>query len=92
MYSGKLPLGKHNFIKVISVADSLQMFDVAVSCKNLLRDLISSSTEDQLVRRVSSQSADTSGNQDEANNLPQSGKPDERETDVLLTRGVSPLP
>ncbi|KAM9217513.1 zinc finger and BTB domain-containing protein 40 isoform 2-T2 [Leptosomus discolor] len=92
MYSGKLPLGKHNFTKVISVADSLQMFDVAVSCKNLLRDLISCSTLDQVVREVSSQAADSSGNHAEANDLPQSEKPDEGQTHILLSRSVSPFP
>ncbi|XP_029873891.1 zinc finger and BTB domain-containing protein 40 isoform X5 [Aquila chrysaetos chrysaetos] len=92
MYSGKLPLGKHNFTKVISVADSLQMFDVAVSCKNLLRDLISCSAQDQVVREVSSQAADSSGNHGEANNLPWSEKPDEGETDILLPQRVSPFP
>uniref|UniRef100_A0A8C0BEM9 Zinc finger and BTB domain containing 40 n=1 Tax=Buteo japonicus TaxID=224669 RepID=A0A8C0BEM9_9AVES len=92
MYSGKLPLGKHNFTKVISVADSLQMFDVAVSCKNLLRDLISCSTQDQVVREVSSQAADSSGNHAEANNLPRSEKPDEGKTDILLPQRVSPFP
>uniref|UniRef100_A0A8B9MRY1 Zinc finger and BTB domain containing 40 n=1 Tax=Accipiter nisus TaxID=211598 RepID=A0A8B9MRY1_9AVES len=92
MYSGKLPLGKHNFTKVISVADSLQMFDVAVSCKNLLRDLISCSTQDQVVREVSSQAADSSGNHAEANNLHQSEKPDEGKTDILLPQRVSPFP
>lgn len=92
MYSGKLPLGKHNFTKLISVADSLQMFDVAVSCKNLLRDLISCSTQDQVVREVSSQAADSSGNHAEANNLPQSEKPDEGKTDILLPQRVSPFP
>lgn len=92
MYSGKLPLGKHNFTKVISVADSLQMFDVAVSCKNLLRDLISCSTQDQVVREVSSLAADSSGNHAEANNLPQSEKPDEGKTDILLPQRVSPFP
>nr|XP_009911241.1 PREDICTED: zinc finger and BTB domain-containing protein 40 isoform X3 [Haliaeetus albicilla] len=92
MYSGKLPLGKHNFTKVISVADSLQMFDVAVSCKNLLRDLISCSTQDQVVREVSSRAADSSGNHAEANNLPQSEKPDEGKTDILLPQRVSPFP
>ncbi|XP_052647423.1 zinc finger and BTB domain-containing protein 40 isoform X2 [Harpia harpyja] len=92
MYSGKLPLGKHNFTKVISVADSLQMFDVAVSCKNLLRDLISCSTQDQVVREVSSQAADSSGNHAEANNLPQSEKRDEGKTDILLPQRVSPFP
>ncbi|NXH73342.1 ZBT40 protein, partial [Hydrobates tethys] len=92
MYSGKLPLGKHNFTKVISVADSLQMFDVAVSCKNLLRDLISCSTQDQVVREVSDQAADSSGNHAEANNLPQSEKPAEGKTDILLPRRVSPSP
>ncbi|XP_075577753.1 zinc finger and BTB domain-containing protein 40 isoform X2 [Pelecanus crispus] len=92
MYSGKLPLGKHNFTKVISVADSLQMFDVAVSCKNLLRDLISCSTQDQVVREVSGQAADSYGNHVEANNLPQSEKPVEGKTDILLPLRVSPPP
>ncbi|XP_026718458.1 zinc finger and BTB domain-containing protein 40 isoform X2 [Athene cunicularia] len=92
IYSGKLPLGKHNFTKAISVADSLQMFDVAVSCKNLLRDLISCSTQGQVVREVSSQAADSSGNRAEANNLPQSEKPGEGETDDILPRRVSPFP
>ncbi|NXF50520.1 ZBT40 protein, partial [Oceanites oceanicus] len=92
MYSGKLPLGKHNFTKVISVADSLQMFDVAVSCKSLLRDLISCSTQDQVVKEVSSQAADSSGNHAEANNLPQSEKPAEGKPDTLLPQRVSPSP
>ncbi|KAM7030849.1 LOW QUALITY PROTEIN: zinc finger and BTB domain-containing protein 40 [Acridotheres tristis] len=90
-YSGKLPVGKHNFT-VISVADSLQMFDVAITCKNLLRDLISCSTQDQLVKGVSSQEADSSGNQAEANYLPQSGRLDEEKAFIILTQRVSPLP
>lgn len=92
MYNGKLPLGKHSFTKVISVADGLQMFDVAVSRKNLLRDLMSCSAQDQVVRGVSSQEADSSGNQAEANYLPQSGRPDEEKTFLILTQRVSPLP
>ncbi|XP_064326113.1 zinc finger and BTB domain-containing protein 40 isoform X3 [Phalacrocorax carbo] len=92
MYSGKLPLGKHNFTKVISMADSLQMFDVAVSCKNLLRDLISCSTQDQVVREVSGQAADSSGNHAEANNLPQTEKPTEGKPDILLPQRVSSSP
>ncbi|XP_035756493.1 zinc finger and BTB domain-containing protein 40 isoform X4 [Egretta garzetta] len=92
MYSGKLPLGKHNFTKVISVADSLQMFDVAVSCKNLLRDLISCSTQDQVAREVPCQAADSSGNHAEAKNLPQSEKPAEGKTDILLPQRASPSP
>lgn len=91
MNSGKLPLGKHNFTKVISVAGSLQMFDVAVSCKNLLRDLISCSAL-TVVRGVSSQEADSSGNQAEPNYLSQSGRPDEEKTFIILTQRVSPLP
>ncbi|KAG8568852.1 hypothetical protein GDO81_014179 [Engystomops pustulosus] len=47
MYSGKLPPGKHNLTKIITVADSLQMFDVAVSCKNLLTELMNHSTPSQ---------------------------------------------
>ncbi|XP_027792793.1 zinc finger and BTB domain-containing protein 40 [Marmota flaviventris] len=50
MYTGKLPVGKHNFSKIISLADSLQMFDVAVSCKNLLTSLVSCSVQGQVVK------------------------------------------
>ncbi|NWW10571.1 ZBT40 protein, partial [Oreocharis arfaki] len=89
MYNGKLPLGKHNFTKVISVADSLQTFDVAVSCKNLLRDLISCSTPDRVVRGISSQEEVSPGNQAEANYLPQSGRPDEEKTCIILTQSFS---
>lgn len=53
MYTGKLPVGKHNFSKIISLADSLQMFDVAVSCKNLLSSLVNCSVQGQVVRDVS---------------------------------------
>ncbi|NXU76434.1 ZBT40 protein, partial [Oreotrochilus melanogaster] len=87
LFSGKLPLGKHNFTKIISRADSLQMFDGAVSCKNLLRDLISASAQDQVVREVSGQA---SGNHPEANNLPQSGKPTEEKPDILQRVSHSP--
>ncbi|NXR61204.1 ZBT40 protein, partial [Rhadina sibilatrix] len=90
MYIVRLPLGKHNFTKVFSMADSLQTFDVAVSCKNLLRDLINSALI--VVRRVSSQEADSSGNQAEPNYLSQSGTPDEEKTFIILTQRVSPLP
>eukprot|EP00076_Gallus_gallus_P032814 XP_024998352.1 zinc finger and BTB domain-containing protein 40 isoform X4 [Gallus gallus] len=86
MYTGKLPMGKHNFTKVISVSDSLQMFDVAVSCKTLLRDLISCSTQDQV--EVSAHAADSSGSSAEADNLPQSEKPAaEGKTDALHPSG-----
>lgn len=59
MYTGKLPVGKHNFSKIISLADSLQMFDVAVSCKNLLTSLVNCSVQGQVVRDVSVLSADS---------------------------------
>ncbi|KAM4885974.1 LOW QUALITY PROTEIN: zinc finger and BTB domain-containing protein 40 [Sylvia borin] len=91
MYSDKLPLGKHNFTRVTSVADSLQMFDVGVSCKNLVRDLISCSAL-TVVRGVSSQGADSSGNQAEPNYLSQSGRSDEEKKHIILTQRVSPLP
>ncbi|XP_064137513.1 zinc finger and BTB domain-containing protein 40 isoform X3 [Loxodonta africana] len=52
MYTGKLPVGKHNFSKIISLADSLQMFDVAVSCKNLLTSLVNCSIQGQVGRDV----------------------------------------
>ncbi|XP_065594265.1 zinc finger and BTB domain-containing protein 40 [Cyrtonyx montezumae] len=86
MYTGKLPMGKHNFTKVISVSSSLQMFDMAVSCKTLLRDLISCSSQDQV--EVSAYTADLSGSNAEADNLPQSDKPAvEEKTDVLHPSG-----
>uniref|UniRef100_A0A8C3KSZ5 Zinc finger and BTB domain containing 40 n=1 Tax=Chrysolophus pictus TaxID=9089 RepID=A0A8C3KSZ5_CHRPC len=86
MYTGKLPTGKHNFTKVIFVSDSLQMFDVAVSCKTLLRDLISCSTQDQV--EVSAHTAESSGSSAEADNLSQSEKPAaEGKTDALHPSG-----
>ncbi|OXB77342.1 UNVERIFIED_CONTAM: hypothetical protein H355_002334 [Colinus virginianus] len=81
MYTGKLPMGKHNFTKVISVSSRLQMFDMAVSCKTLLRDLIGCSSQDQA-------EADLPGSNAEADNLPQSDKPAaEEKTDVLHSSG-----
>lgn len=50
MYTGRLPVGKHNFSKIISLADSLQMFDVAVSCKTLLTSLVSCSVQGQAAK------------------------------------------
>ncbi|XP_075762774.1 zinc finger and BTB domain-containing protein 40 isoform X2 [Pelodiscus sinensis] len=90
MYTGKLPLGKHNFTKVISVADSLQMFDVAVSCKNLLSDLISCSTKDQVVRDSANQTVDPSSANADANEPLQSEKPPaENSTDAKLPEQAS---
>lgn len=40
VYTGKLPLGKHNVSRVVAAADSLQMFDVAVGFKNVLTSLV----------------------------------------------------
>lgn len=69
------------------------MFDVAVSCKNLLRDLLSCSSQDQIVREDSSETAESSGNNTEADNLPQSEKnPAEAKTDTLHPQRVSPSP
>ncbi|XP_051528618.1 zinc finger and BTB domain-containing protein 40-like [Myxocyprinus asiaticus] len=45
VYTGKLPPGKHNFTRLIAAADSLQMFDVAVGCKNILTDLMKQTSE-----------------------------------------------
>nr|XP_056721337.1 zinc finger and BTB domain-containing protein 40-like [Euleptes europaea] len=59
IYTGRLPLGKHNFTKIISAADNLQMFDVAVSCKALLRDLLSCSDQDHVGRDFSIQTIGT---------------------------------
>ncbi|XP_069559355.1 zinc finger and BTB domain-containing protein 40 [Brachyistius frenatus] len=40
VYTGKLPLGKHNVSRIVAAADSLQMFDVAVGFKNVLTSLV----------------------------------------------------
>lgn len=45
VYTGKLPPGKHDFTRLIAAADSLQMFDVAVGCKNILNDLMKQTSE-----------------------------------------------
>lgn len=60
-YTGKLPVGKHNFSKIISLADSLQMFDVAVSCKNLLTNLVNCSVQGQVLRDISVLSSEAGG-------------------------------
>ncbi|XP_034358644.1 zinc finger and BTB domain-containing protein 40 isoform X4 [Arvicanthis niloticus] len=65
MYTGKLPVGKHNFSKIISLADSLQMFDVAVSCKNLLTNLVNCSVQGQVVRDISVLSSEAGGKESE---------------------------
>ncbi|KAM8914169.1 zinc finger and BTB domain-containing protein 40 isoform 2-T2 [Spinachia spinachia] len=40
VYTGKLPLGKHNVGRIAAAADSLQMFDVAVGFQNVLTSLV----------------------------------------------------
>ncbi|XP_074545352.1 zinc finger and BTB domain-containing protein 40 isoform X2 [Halichoeres trimaculatus] len=44
IYTGKLPIGKHNVSRIVAAADSLQMFDVAVGFKNVLTSLVSQQT------------------------------------------------
>ncbi|XP_074505126.1 zinc finger and BTB domain-containing protein 40 isoform X1 [Sebastes fasciatus] len=44
VYTGKLPLGKHNVSRIVAAADSLQMFDVAVGFKNVLTSLVNQQT------------------------------------------------
>ncbi|XP_056293708.1 zinc finger and BTB domain-containing protein 40 isoform X2 [Pseudoliparis swirei] len=41
VYTGKLPLGKHNVGRIVAAADGLQMFDVAVGFRNVLASLVS---------------------------------------------------
>ncbi|XP_051895349.1 zinc finger and BTB domain-containing protein 40 [Pristis pectinata] len=48
VYTGKVPPGKHNFTKVVSVADNLQMFDIAVSCKNIVANLMKHSAASEV--------------------------------------------
>lgn len=40
VYTGRLPVGKHNVSRVVAAADSLQMFDVAVGFKKVLSTLV----------------------------------------------------
>lgn len=40
VYTGKLPVGKHNVSRIVAAADSLQMFDVAVGFKKVLATLV----------------------------------------------------
>ncbi|KAG7494960.1 zinc finger and BTB domain-containing protein 40 [Solea senegalensis] len=44
VYTGKLPLGKHNVSRIVAAADNLQMFDVAVGFKNVLTSLVNQQT------------------------------------------------
>lgn len=81
MYTGKLPVGKHNFSKIISLADSLQMFDVAVSCKNLLSSLVNCSVQGQVVRDVSVPPSESSRKESE--------KP---EVEILSSEGAGEPP
>ncbi|KAM6980694.1 zinc finger and BTB domain-containing protein 40 [Aplochiton taeniatus] len=50
VYSGKLPPGKHNLTHIIAAADSLQMFDVAVGCRNILSDLMNQSASSHVAQ------------------------------------------
>ncbi|XP_064161583.1 zinc finger and BTB domain-containing protein 40 [Anguilla rostrata] len=59
VYTGKLPPGKHNLTRVITAADSLQMFDVAVSCKNILTSLMKQSPVQSPVKDQQSSGSDT---------------------------------
>lgn len=63
VYTGRLPLGKHNFTRVISAADNLQMLAVAASCKTLLRGFMSCSNQDQVLRdSISLQAVEAASN------------------------------
>lgn len=51
IYTGKLPLGKHNVSRIIAAADSLQMFDVAVGFKNVLTCLVNQQPSIQVLNK-----------------------------------------
>ncbi|XP_077060022.1 zinc finger and BTB domain-containing protein 40 isoform X4 [Siphateles boraxobius] len=55
VYTGKLPPGKHNFTRLIAAADSLQMFDVAVGCKNILTELMKQTSMETKTESMDSQ-------------------------------------
>nr|XP_020473558.1 zinc finger and BTB domain-containing protein 40-like isoform X1 [Monopterus albus]XP_020473559.1 zinc finger and BTB domain-containing protein 40-like isoform X1 [Monopterus albus] len=58
VYTGKLPLGKHNVSRIVTAADNLQMFDVAVGFKNILTSLVN---QQPPVHVLSTQTSDISG-------------------------------
>lgn len=49
VYTGKLPVGKHNVSRIVAAADSLQMFDVAVGFKKVLSTLVKQQPPVQVV-------------------------------------------
>lgn len=87
MYTGRLPVGKHNFSKIISLADSLQMFDVAVSCKNLLTSLVSCSVQGQVVRDVSPPASEPPGKESEKSEVEVLSSTDPPPAEVSATAG-----
>lgn len=87
MYTGRLPVGKHNFSKIISLADSLQMFDVAVSCKNLLTSLVSCSVQGQVVRDVSPPASEPPGKESEKSEVEVLSSTDPPPAEVSATVG-----
>uniref|UniRef100_A0A1A7XF37 Zinc finger and BTB domain containing 40 n=1 Tax=Iconisemion striatum TaxID=60296 RepID=A0A1A7XF37_9TELE len=40
IYTGRLPVGKHNVSRIVAAAENLQMFDLAVGLKNVLTTLV----------------------------------------------------
>lgn len=59
VYTGKLPLGKHNVSRIAAAADSLQMFDVAVGFKNVLTTLVSQQAPNPVLSIQTPQTTDT---------------------------------
>lgn len=49
IYTGKLPVGKHNVSRIVAAADSLQMFDVAVGFKKVLTTLVKQHPPSQVI-------------------------------------------
>lgn len=61
VYTGKLPLGKHNVSRIIAAADSLQMFDVAVGFKNILTCLVNQQPSSQDINKHTAAAANLTG-------------------------------
>lgn len=65
IYTGKLPLGKHNVSRIIAAADSLQMFDVAVGFKNILACLVNQQPSSQDATKPTAAATNLTSNQSE---------------------------
>ncbi|KAM9860231.1 zinc finger and BTB domain-containing protein 40 [Aulostomus maculatus] len=86
VYTGKLPLGKHNVSRIVAAADSLQMFDVAVGFKNVLTNLVN---QQPLTPQPSTQTLTlTQVNEDQSTNTDALVSPDKSTSDDVAVKAA----